>query len=314
MQLSLDSNFEIEANELYYFFYNSEKNVFVLRHNYSDPFLTNIKINGISIPGFVDTTYTYTLDDTTASSINIEPIPRDSFSSLTFDENPSLIGGINLIDVVVGAIAKNERLYEFSPKFFKKHFEVQDLGSPAAEKTYTIEILRIIEVDSVNIVEETASGNEGDLIQLNALVTPVDATDPSLTWTSSDDTTASVNPETGEVSCNIAGVAIITATSNYDPNKFDTCEITVLKPVTRIDLSPNTLNIDFFSPVDYTLLAIITPEDASIQDVIWSSSDEQVVTVDQSGHITVINVGSAIITATSVSNPGISGECIVTVS
>jgi len=59
------------------------------------------------------------------------------------------------------------------------------------------------------------------------------------------------------------------------------------------------------------LVATLMPEDAANSEIIWSSSDEVVVTVDENGTITAVDDakagtgGQAVITATSASNPNV---------
>ncbi len=82
--------------------------------------------------------------------------------------------------------------------------------------------------------------------------------------------------------------------------------------VTGISLSHTSL--EFYPGQDAVqLTAYITPDEASIKDVIWTSSDESVASVDKNGVVTPYNPGTATITATSASD-GISAECQVTVT
>ncbi|WP_299125874.1 RICIN domain-containing protein [uncultured Winogradskyella sp.] len=69
-------------------------------------------------------------------------------------------------------------------------------------------------------------------------------------------------------------------------------------PVTGVSVSPESIEI--FTDEFVTLLATITPNDASEQDIIWTSSDETVAIVDTFGNVTGISEGVAIITATTV--------------
>ena len=65
---------------------------------------------------------------------------------------------------------------------------------------------------------------------------------------------------------------------------------------------------------DTTQLKVqILPENASYQTPDWSSSDTDVVTVDQNGLLTAIGAGTAVVTATAKDNSGLSSSCVVTV-
>lgn len=62
-----------------------------------------------------------------------------------------------------------------------------------------------------------------------------------------------------------------------------------------------------------TLTATVTPANALIKDVVWSSSDESVATVDADGVVTAVKDGKALITATTVSPYHEKASCEVTV-
>ena len=80
--------------------------------------------------------------------------------------------------------------------------------------------------------------------------------------------------------------------------------------VTGITLSKTTLTMESESKTE--LQAIITPADATDQTVVWSSSDEFVVTVNQAGQLIAHKSGTAIITATSLDS-NYTASCTVTV-
>ena len=61
------------------------------------------------------------------------------------------------------------------------------------------------------------------------------------------------------------------------------------------------------------LTATVTPVGATCSVVKWSSSNENVATVDQDGKVTAIAKGTATITAAAVDGSGVSAECDVTV-
>ena len=63
-----------------------------------------------------------------------------------------------------------------------------------------------------------------------------------------------------------------------------------------------------------TLKATISPADATFKDVIWSSSNERVASVDKNGKVTGLSNGEATITVVSKANPSIKAECKVTVA
>ena len=86
-----------------------------------------------------------------------------------------------------------------------------------------------------------------------------------------------------------------------DPN-------TVGRPVLRDDV----VNLNVGAQI--TLRFDLDPWYTSHKQVLWSSSDETVVTVDENGMITAIGKGTATITVTAASNPDLMDTCIITVT
>lgn len=82
-----------------------------------------------------------------------------------------------------------------------------------------------VSVDGVTLNRASSYLSAGDTITLTATVTPADATDTSVTWSSSDDTVATV--ENGVVTAHKGGNATITATT-VDGGYTAECDITVI--------------------------------------------------------------------------------------
>ena len=79
---------------------------------------------------------------------------------------------------------------------------------------------------------------------------------------------------------------------------------------TKIEL--NYMTLDLEPDVSFQLSANVLPKDAGNKNVIWKSSDESVATVDQTGKVTGVAVGTATITATT-EDAWLTDFCIVTV-
>lgn len=149
----------------------------------------------------------------------------------------------------------------------------------------------------------------GDALTLIATITPVNAKNKTITWTSSNTAVATVNTN-GVVTSKKEGEVTITAeTSN---GKRATCKIVVINnsiPVTKIALNKTSINLVYGKNI--TLTKTITPSNAT-SIVTWESANTNIATVDQNGKITAKKVGTTKIIVKS--DNGIKAECAVTIS
>lgn len=169
--------------------------------------------------------------------------------------------------------------------------------------------------DTVAVTEVTLNKNMltlevGGTETLTATVAPNNATDKAVTWESDKTNIATVN-DSGKVTAIAEGTAVITVTAAN--NKTAQCTVTVsaaVIPVTGVTLDKTELTLE----VDETemLTATVSPEDATDKTVSWSSDKTNIVTVDNSGKITAVAAGTAVITATAVNNK--TATCTVTVN
>jgi uncharacterized protein YjdB len=148
---------------------------------------------------------------------------------------------------------------------------------------------------------------------LGATILPDNATNQTITWSSSDESVASIVPNGNVCSIGAAGVgtATITATT-ADGGHSATCTVTVTGvPVTGVTLDKTELTL---SPGEtYKLTATVSPDDASVKTVKWTSSNPEDVWVENDGTVKALaENGSSIITVTT-DNGGYTATCEVTV-
>ena len=169
---------------------------------------------------------------------------------------------------------------------------------------------KFINVTSIALNKTSASLNVGSSITLTATVSPKNATNKGIIWSSSDSSVATVTTS-GKVIAKGAGTATITATTK-DGGKKATCTITVKEKeiinVSKIELSESELNLEVGD--SRTITATVTPSNATYPDITWETSNKNVATVSN-GKITAVGPGTAIITASS--NNGKSATVQVTV-
>ncbi len=82
--------------------------------------------------------------------------------------------------------------------------------------------------------------------------------------------------------------------------------------VTSITLDKT--NIELVKDGTETIIASVLPTDAVDKTIIWTSSNEYVATVDDTGLVTAVGEGLAIITATANDGSGVSSNCNITVT
>lgn len=152
-----------------------------------------------------------------------------------------------------------------------------------------------IYVSGITLDQTEISLTPGESSKLTATVTPPDATDASVVWSSGDENVATVD-NTGKVTAVGKGETIITATTT-DQGLTATCKVTVTVPVTGIscDQESVTLLDGATAKLNFTVL----PENASNTNITLSSSDPSVATVDKDGTVKGLKAGTAVITATT---------------
>lgn len=124
----------------------------------------------------------------------------------------------------------------------------------------------------------------------------------SLLWTSSDDTIAKVSSE-GTVTGVSKGDVTITATAKDNDCIFGSTTVHVVLPVSKVIAEETDVTLllnDNPANAEADLHVSIDPEDAYILDVEWSSSKEEIATVDQNGHVKGLTPGKSTITAKSL--------------
>lgn len=146
--------------------------------------------------------------------------------------------------------------------------------------------------------------NIGSSTQINATTSP-NPTSSIITWTSSDESVATVDSE-GNVTGLKCGTTIITATT--DNGYTDTCTITVNAPLT--EMAFETPSLTLYVGQEYKLKLNITPTDTT-DTITYSTSSSTYASVTSAGTVTAKNAGTATITATSSS--GKKAYCVVTV-
>lgn len=166
-------------------------------------------------------------------------------------------------------------------------------------------------VSSITLSEHEKFLNVTETGTLTAVVETSTATNRGIIWSSSDDAICSVDKD-GNLSGNRVGNAVITATAADGSGVYDTCIVHVVNPVTKITVEPDTVRM--LVGDSYIVRAVVEPDNATIKDVDWSSSNESIAIVDEAGEIFALSTGKCKITATSKDGNNVKGSCWVYVT
>ena len=178
------------------------------------------------------------------------------------------------------------------------------------EKTFKVTVVKPVKISGITLNRTNPSLFVGKTFQLKAAITPSDATNRTLEWTSSDPSVAEVS-STGLITAKEKGTATITCKAKDGSGVQTSCKVTVKVPVSGIAL--NRANPSLFVGKTFQLKAVVTPSDANNKAVTWTSSDPSVATVSSAGKITAKKKGTATITCKAKDGSGVQASCKVTV-
>ena len=173
--------------------------------------------------------------------------------------------------------------------------------------TISVEVKQKVEVIYLSAGKTTLK--VGEATKVTAAVSPDNATDKGVTFTSSASAVATVDAD-GNVQALSAGSATITATANDKKGANSSIVIKVEEEVTGVTLSPASKTLKVNETAQLT--ATVLPSSAS-QKVNYSSNNNAVATVSDTGLVTALKEGTAIITAAATDGSGKYATCTITV-
>ena len=163
----------------------------------------------------------------------------------------------------------------------------------AATGTETVGKVSQTPVKGIKLDATTLELTVGATGQLTATLQPEDATDQTVTWSSSNEGVVTVD-QNGGLKAKAAGTANITVKTN-DGGFTATCKVTV-KPVAVTGITLDRSEVSMKVGDMIVLTPTIQPENATDQAVTWSSSNPTTVKVEN-GKLTALQEGTATITA-----------------
>ena len=166
-------------------------------------------------------------------------------------------------------------------------------------------------VKSITLDIHELSLDKDSIQNLQVTILPESAKNKKVIWSSSDINVATVT-QNGEVAAIKSGKAYIYVKLESDVSIKDSCLVIVNPLVKYVEI--NQKNISLSKGESVKLEVSVSPADVDNKKVLWSSSDETVATVDESGLVTAVNSGEAWIKAVSDDNPEACDSCKVTVT
>ena len=148
-----------------------------------------------------------------------------------------------------------------------------------------------IAVSEIGLKASQNSINKGEKLQLQVTVLPADATDKTITFTSSNEKVAMVD-EKGEILAVGSGTSTITATAKNGVKAQVT--IQVYTKVEDVEVIPERIVLQEGQSMQIT--AIVYPTDADNKTVTFTSQNTSIVQVDKEGMVSAIKQGNTTIT------------------
>jgi uncharacterized protein YjdB len=167
-----------------------------------------------------------------------------------------------------------------------------------------------VQADGVTLNQTSLALAIGETRTLTAEVSPDNAANKEVLWTSKAPGVVSVDAD-GVITAHAIGTAIITAITK-DGGKTAQCTVKVTLPVDVIGVSLDKTAVTMIEGDLEFLTAEIKPSNATNKNINWTSNNEDVAIVDESGMVTAVSEGSAVITVTT-ENGGFTATCAVTV-
>lgn len=195
-------------------------------------------------------------------------------------------------------------------------FDIGKAGSFMIDPAFVYLPVEEVSVTGVTVSPKEKVIRPGGSATFSAVVAPENATNTNVTWSSSNNSLATVN-SSGLVSIP-SGATVgmtpvtITAASESDSNKKDTAIVRVGEPVTGVEVTPSATSIGVEQST--TLTALLAPSNALITTVTWTSSNPSIATVSSSGVVTGVAPGTATVTAITTDGEKTDSSTITVVS
>ena len=170
-------------------------------------------------------------------------------------------------------------------------------------------------VSKVGLSKKSVTLIKGRNTTIKAKVSPKNATNKKLKWTTSNAKVATVN-QRGKITAKGKGTATIKVMALDGSNKYAKCKVNVKQPVTSIKLNKKTVTLKAKGSAKQktaTLRATVSPKNANNKKVKWTSSKSRIATVNSKGKVTAKKKGTCYVIATAKDGSKKSAKCKIVV-
>ena len=304
-----DANQHSEPSDSYSSYKNPTK--VTITSDKTGPTITNAKVTNVDSTG-----YTVTCTVTDASGVNRVQFPTwtekngqdDLLSNWEVSSKASGTRNGNTFTFRVKTSDHNNESGVYHTHIYAYDNSYRGNCAGAVTLTATVPVPTVA-VTGVRLNKTSLSfTGTGSSQTLTATVSPSNATNKTITWSSSNTSVATVS--NGVVKAVGFGTATITAKSNN--GKTASCSVTVnpIQP-TGIKATPETSTLYGLNGT-VKLSANVMPSNATNKAVTWSSRNTSVATVSSDGTVKAVGYGTTVITAKTVN--GLTSNCTVTVN
>lgn len=175
---------------------------------------------------------------------------------------------------------------------------------------YSVTVTKMLLISEIQIHSPKDKIIVGEELQLTGTVIPADANNKEFTWDVDNKKIATINKD-GKLTAKAAGSVKVIAKAADKNGISAEYSILIIVPVNEIKID-KAIN-EIYIGNNLSLNASILPENASNKNIVWSSSDENIATVNQNGQITALKEGNVIIKAASEERNDIYKECNFTI-
>lgn len=175
---------------------------------------------------------------------------------------------------------------------------------------------QLVLVENITIEGSDSIDVDGGTAQMVAIVSPPDATNPTVEWSIENETGEATIDNNGLVTAIRNGTVVVKATATDGSNVTAQKQLTISNQTVLVESitieGPDTIDVDGGTA---QMTAVISPPDATNQTVTWSIiNNTGEATIDQNGLVTAVRDGVVTVIAAANDGSGVTGQKEITIS